>query len=276
VKKLEGDPDDPVSQGRLCVRGQAAVQVTYHPDRLPGPLKRTGPRGSGEYQPVGWDEAIAEVVGQLDALSTANDTSALAFLSRSGRGRRLALVAEFLRGIGAPPPVVFEVFDEAVLRQANRLSFGRHQLPTFDLAAAGYILTFGADLLGTWNSPVAQSVGYGRMRQRRAGRAKLVSVEPRLSLTGASADEWVPIRPGTEGVFALGLSHVILAAGLRQPAAAGRAGALIDGWSSGWPRSHLPRSSARQAFPPPASNDSRASSRRRVPRLPRSAERRWH
>ena len=73
------------------------------------------------------------------------------------------------------------------------------------------------------------------MRQGRPGvRGAFVQVESRMSLTGANADEWVPVKPGTEGVLALGLAHVILANKLR-PADAGRAGAAIDGWSSGLP-----------------------------------------
>src|SRR6185369_16189114 len=88
--------------------------------------------------------------------------------------------------------------------------------------------------LGTWNSPVAQSTAYGAMRQGRPGmRGAFVQVESRMTLTGASADEWVPIKPGTEGVLALGLAHVILAG--KRPADAGRAGAAIDGWSAGLP-----------------------------------------
>ena len=57
AKKLEGNPDDPISQGKLCARGQAAIQVTYHPDRLDKPKKRTGERGSGQYADITWDEA---------------------------------------------------------------------------------------------------------------------------------------------------------------------------------------------------------------------------
>ena len=87
-------------------------------------------------------------------------------------------------------------------------------------------ITFGADFLGTWNSPVSQNVGYGEMRQGRPGqRGKLVQVEPRMSQTGANADEWVAIKPGTEGVLALGLAHVILQEKLAAGDAAGRAGA---------------------------------------------------
>ena len=236
VKKLEGDPAHAISQGKLCVRGQAAVQVTYHPDRIATPLKRTGERGSGQFQPISWDEAIKELLSRIDALVAADAAPSLAFLSRPRRGRRHELVTEFLRRVGAPPPAVFEVFDDSVLRRANELSSGRHQLPTLDLAHARYVIGFGADWLGTWNSPLAHSVAYGRMRQGQAGiRPKFVQIEGRVSQTGASADEWVFARPGSEGALALGLAHVIMQRGLRQPAAAGRAGALVDTWASGLP-----------------------------------------
>jgi len=66
VKKLEGDPDDPISQGKLCARGQAALQVTYHPDRLDKPRKRKGERGSGEFTEITWDEAIKELTAKLN------------------------------------------------------------------------------------------------------------------------------------------------------------------------------------------------------------------
>ncbi|MBI3490984.1 MAG: molybdopterin-dependent oxidoreductase [Acidobacteria bacterium] len=237
AKKLEGQATHPISQGGLCPRGQAAIQITYHPDRLTHPLKRTGARGTGEYREVTWDEAIAELAGHLDALADARDQQSLVLLSRPRRSRRLELFAEFLTRFGAPAPLGFELFTEDVLRRANALSFGHEQLPTFDLARARYVIAFGADFLGTWNSPVSQNAGYGEMRQGRQGRqgarGKFVHVESRMSLTGASADEFVPVKPGSEGVLALGLAHIILRDKLRPADAAGRAGALIDGWSSG-------------------------------------------
>ena len=234
AKKLEGNPAHPVSQGKLCARGQAALQVTYHPDRIGIPMKRTGERGSGQYKAVTWDEALAELKSKLDDLATAGDQKSLGFLSRPLRGQRQALVSQFMSGFGAPAPMEFEVFGDQVLRHANALSFGQDQIPTIDLAHSRYVIAFGADFLGTWNSPVAQNVGYGEMRQGRPGvRAKFVQVEPRMSQTGANADEWVPANPGTEGVLALGIANVIIKSGLRPASAAGRAGALIDGWSAG-------------------------------------------
>lgn len=234
AKKIEGNPAHPVNQGKLCVRGQAAIQVTYHPDRITTPLKRAGERGSKQYKEISWDDALAELVSRLDALAAEKNQKSLAFLTRPVRGQRQTLIAEFLNRFGAGPPITFEVFGEHILREANRRSFGRHQVPTIDLARSRYVIVFGADFLGTWNSPVSQTVGYGQMRQGAPGRrAKLVQVEPRMSQTGANADEWVPARPGTEGLLALSLAHVIINAKMRPPQAAGRAGAMIEGWSGG-------------------------------------------
>src|SRR5580765_7525645 len=231
AKKLEGDAKDPISRGGLCARGQASIQITYHPDRLTQPMKRKGARGSGEFEPVSWDAAIAELTSKLDAL--AGDQKGLAYLTRAHRGRRTALAGAFVNGFGAGAPIACELFGDEVLRRANAISFGHEQLPTIDFARSRFAISFGADFLGTWNSPVAQSGAYATMRQGRPGaRGAFVQVESRMSLTGGSADDWVPVKPGTEGVLALGLANVILANKLR-PADAGRAGAAIDGWSAG-------------------------------------------
>ncbi len=208
AKKLEGQPDHPVNQGALCPRGQAAIQLTYHPDRLTQPMRRAGARGSGDFKPVTWDEAIAELAGKLDSLTGRQE---LAYVTRPRRSRRLEVVSEFLARFGAPAPIGFEVFGHDVSRKANA-ALGHEQLATYDIARAMFIIGFGADFLGTWNSPVAQSVGYGRMRQGRPGhRGSFVQIESRMSLTGASADEWIYAKPGTEGVVALGLAHVLVA-----------------------------------------------------------------
>jgi anaerobic selenocysteine-containing dehydrogenase len=236
AKKLEGNPDHPISRGKLCARGHAALQVLYHPDRLTNPLKRRGPRGSADFQEISWDDAIAELVSHLTDLRSSGNAASLAFLTRPLRGQRHELIERFLKAFGATPPISYEPLDDAVLRHANLLSFGSAALPTLDLARADYLISFGADLLGTWNSPVAQSIGYGEMRQGRPGRrGKFVQVESRMSQTGANADEWIPCKPALEGVLALGIAHVILSDKLRPRDAHPRASALIAGWSEGLP-----------------------------------------
>ena len=234
AKKLEGFADHPVNHGGLCARGQAAIQVAYHPDRITQPLKRTGERGQGAFEAISWDDALSELVRRLDDLAGAGNQTSLIYMRRRRPGHRAALVDRFLAGYGAPGAVEFELFGDDVARRANALSFGRNQLPTFDLPNARYVLGFGADFLATWNSPTAQGHGYGLMRQGRPGiRGIFVQVEPRMSQTGANADEWIPVKPGTEGVLALGLAHAIMAAKLRPASAGGRAGSLVDGWFSG-------------------------------------------
>jgi anaerobic selenocysteine-containing dehydrogenase len=212
VKKLEGNPEDAISQGKICARGQAAVQVTYHPDRLDKPRKRTGERGSGQYADISWDEAIKELTAKLNELAAANDQASLAFLTKPRRGRRLELVADLLTRFGAPAPVTYELFSDEVLRRANAASFGSHQLPTYDLENAKYVISFGADFLGTWNSTVAHSAAYGRMRQGgRGNRPKFVHVDARLTQTAANADEFVACKPGTEGLLAMAIARGLAA-----------------------------------------------------------------
>ena len=215
AKKLEGNPKHPVNRGKLCARGQAGLQVTYHPDRVRTPLKRSGQRGSGVFQAIGWEAALSEIVVKLQEIHSRGRANSIRFITDRVRGQRRELINKFLASLGAPSALEFDPLDEPVLRRANLLDFGRPAMPSLDFARSNYVISFGADFLGTWNSPVAQSIAYGEMRRGRPGnRGKFVQVEQRMSPTGANADEWVPSSPGTEGVLALGLAHSILKEGL--------------------------------------------------------------
>jgi anaerobic selenocysteine-containing dehydrogenase len=246
AKKIEGNPAHPISQGKLCPRGHGELQVTYHPDRIKTPLQRTGQRGSGQFKEVTWDEALKQLVSQLSPLQAGKEPGRLALLTSPLRGERRSVLNNFAAGFKSAPPIEFEFFDNGVLQSANLQSFGYASLPTIDLGQSNYVISFGADFLGTWNSPVAQSVGYGHMRKGRPGqRGKFVQIESRVSQTGASADEFFPCPPGAEGVFALSLAHVVLRDKLRPAVAAGHAGSLIDGWLQGLP-DHAPQKIEKQ------------------------------
>ena len=202
-----------MNHGGLCARGQAAIQVTYHPDRITQPLKRTGNRGEASTRPCPGTTPWPNWWAGWTCWRRAGSQRALSCLGRARGGHRGLVVQQFLAKFGAAPPVRWELFDDDVLRRANALSFGRAQMPTFDLANARFVISFGADFLGTWNSPVSQSHAYGQMRQGRRGmRGAFVQVEARMSQTGANADQWVPVRPGTDAVLALGLAHALMAA----------------------------------------------------------------
>lgn len=236
AKKLEGNPAHPINQGRLCPRGQAGLQVTYHPDRVRNPLARSGPRGSGQFKEISWDEAMKQLVSQLSSIHAGNLQGRVALISSPLRAQKKNIAAAFVGGFKNSQLIEFAFLDERVIRAANAASFGHEAPPTVDLGQSNYVISFGANFLGTWNSPVSQSVGYGVMRKGRPGmRGKLVQFEPRISQTGANADEWIPCVPGSEGVLALGIAHVLLQEKLRTAASAGSAGAQIEGWAQGLP-----------------------------------------
>ena len=195
VKKVEGNPLDPVSGGRLCARGQASVQALYHPDRLRGPMKRTGDRGQAQFAAIAWDEA-------LGAAADALKKGGIVALTRPVAGTRSLALQRFLQAVGAPAPAVCSLADFAVERKAAEVAFGWKGLPVYDLANADFVLSVGADFLGGWVSPVYYARQFGNFRQgRRQVRGTLVHAESRLSITAGAADRWLPLRPGSEPQF---------------------------------------------------------------------------
>ena len=104
VKKIEGNTLDPVSGGRLCARGQAGVQSLYHPDRLRGPMKRTGDRGQAQFTRVSWDDALA-MASEKIAEARAAHPSDIAVLTGPLTGTRSLALQRFTQTLGAPPPV---------------------------------------------------------------------------------------------------------------------------------------------------------------------------
>ena len=210
AKKIEGNPLHPVNKGKLCARGHASLQVLYNPDRIEGPKKRSGSRGSGEFVSISWDEALATLSEKLAELAQAGDADKLFMLSTPLRGHVNDLAKKFMKGFGSENLLDFELFQSRNIKYANHASFGLNSIPHYDIANTQYLLSFGFDFTANSSSPVSYSNAYGEMRQGDGGRGKLVQIEPRMSLTGANADEWVPAKPGSEAILALGFAHVIV------------------------------------------------------------------
>ena len=210
AKKVEGNPDYPMNTGKHSARCEAALQAVYHPDRISGPLRRNGPRGS--FQPIGWDAALDELRDQL--IQNRGAVGSVAIMTAPERGHLGMLVERFSKAYGARH-LTFETLEETTLREAVKRVFGQDRLPAFDIEHTKHILSFGADFLGTWLSPVHYSRQYGEFRQGKGrSRGTLVQIEPRMSLTAANADEWVPVKPGTEGLLAMSIASVIVDEGL--------------------------------------------------------------
>ncbi len=210
ARKMEGNPLHPINKGKLCARGQAALQVVYNPDRIQTPLKRNGDRGTGKYVEVSWDEAISTLSRNLADLSRNGQSDRVYLLTSPVRGHLSALLTNFMSAYGSPNYMQYDLLQHRNLLYANQVSMGMNTIPHYNIEKAKYLLSFGADFSTNWLSPVNHSLGYGMMRQGNGARGKLVQVEPRMSLTGMNADEWVPARPGTESILALAIAKVIL------------------------------------------------------------------
>jgi anaerobic selenocysteine-containing dehydrogenase/Fe-S-cluster-containing dehydrogenase component len=215
--KAEGNPLSPIAHGSLCARGQASLHGLYDPDRTPGPLAR---RGAADWEPLTWDDAERRLA---TALQQHRGRTVLLTGNYSGTMGRLA--DEFAAAVGAER-VSWEPFAYEPLRAASRMVYGVDAVPVHDFANAEVVITFGADFLETWLSPIDYAHGFVQGRAYSQGRrGKLISVTPHQSLTDMNADEWLPARPGTEHLVALAIARIIVDNG----AAAGAAASLLDG-----------------------------------------------
>ncbi|MDX1613875.1 MAG: molybdopterin-dependent oxidoreductase [Candidatus Promineifilaceae bacterium] len=215
AKKIEGNPVHPLNRGKLCARGQAGLQELYHPDRLQNAVRQSGGRGSRQFEPLYWDDALRELRERLQSSVPAR----IAFLGGIMPDSLHLLFNRWLDALGAPPPVMFDLLTtldgRTTASQVATTLYGSSLLPVYDIGNANAIFSFGANLLEVWESPVAYGRAFGQFRQgQTGGRGFFVQFEPRLSATAALADEWIPIRPGTEGLVALALGRIIVEEGL--------------------------------------------------------------
>jgi anaerobic selenocysteine-containing dehydrogenase/Fe-S-cluster-containing dehydrogenase component len=212
VVKLEGNPDHPVNAGALCLRGQAALQGLYHPDRTDGPQMR---EASGAFKKATWEAAEALVAERIGALRAGGKGRAIAVVSQLENGSLGALLDRWGQALGARPRVTLEPFGYESIRAANRSTFNRDAIPYYAFEDAEVVLSFGADFLETWLSNGAYARTFAKMHTFRDGRAgTFIHVEPRQSLTASNADEWVRNAPGTEALLALAILRVMLDEGL--------------------------------------------------------------
>ena len=214
--KVEGNPDHPGNEGALCVRGQAALQGLYNPDRFRGPQRRrtTDAAGRSAFEPVGWDEAEGALAERIGALVAAGRADRIAVVTPLLSGTLDALVDGWAAALGGARRLRYEAFAYEPLRAAHGIAFGRASVPRHDFGRADLIVSFGADFLETWLSAVSHSRAYADARRPGNGRTvRAVHFEPRLSLTASSADEWIRIEPGAEGALAAAMVRTIVEEG---------------------------------------------------------------
>lgn len=211
ARKVDGNPVFPTTLGRSMAFEQALLQEVYHPDRIPSPMQaRYGAaRGSGQFDPIN-DQGAA--LGQFYSLinGAKGGSGSIVLLTGPVSGSRLAIINEFARATGASHQMV-DRDEMVVLREAMRRVFGVSTLPSMDLARARTIVSFSADFLTDWLSPIQFQAAYGEFRQgaQNGGRGVFWYVGPQFSATAASADHWIPTKPGMEGYVALAVANAL-------------------------------------------------------------------
>lgn len=199
--KLEGNPLHPVNRGKLCARGQAALQGVYNPDRIRTPLLKKNNR----WESISEEDAL-DILRQRISRATAKGPGRVDLLTEVVGTDLLEIFQTALNSSGSQKPVVFEPFAFESLKYAHARVFGRPVLPAYHMERADFLLGFGADFLETWLSPVEYARKFKTMHALSGGRKNMfVHVGPYQSLTGANADRWIACRPGAEPFVLMGL-----------------------------------------------------------------------
>ncbi|HEX9067823.1 MAG TPA: molybdopterin oxidoreductase family protein, partial [Ktedonobacterales bacterium] len=208
------DEAHPVTQGWLCAKVRPYLDRVYHPDRLTQPLRRTGPKGSGSFEPISWDDAIGEITTRWRDIIARHGGAAILPYSYSGTLGTLQLSvvnARLWNRMGASG--LQRSICGAAANEAIEATIGTRQAPdNSDLAHTKLIIIWGHNPAST--GPHFMPV----LRQAQRQGTHVIVIDPRRTLTARSADEHIQPRPATDGALALGLMHVLFRDGLADEA----------------------------------------------------------
>ncbi len=208
VERVGPNPDHPGSKGAFCVKGIRGVrELTDHPDRLVRPLRRRGPRGSGQWEPVDWETALETVVDRLLEVRGEHGPLSLIGAVSSAYFSRGAMVALLMRALGSPNWMMNQDLCGGCRALSDKLT---------GLAAVG-----GEDIENTRcalivgrNPSAADAAQWMALKRAAANGARTIVIDPARTPAAARADLWLRPRPGTDAAIALGMLHVIIAEGL--------------------------------------------------------------
>ena len=206
VRYINGNKDHPVNRGVICGKGSSGIMQHYSPARLKKPLLRTGPRGSGEFREIEWEEAFAIATERLSAIRRA-DPKKLAFFT--GRDQSQSLTGWWASQFGTPNFAAHGGFCSVNMAAGGLYTIGGSfwEFGEPDWDNTRYFMLFGVAEDHDSN-PI--KIGLGKLKARGA---KVVSINPCRTGYNAIADDWIGIRPGTDGLFVFALIHELLKAG---------------------------------------------------------------
>ena len=205
--KVEGDPEGPLNHGKLCPIGAATTQLVYHPDRLKYPQRRIGPRGSGKWERISWDEALDEISEKVLKIREESGPESIAMGTGTGR-HHIRWVSRFGHALGTPnwcEPGFAQCFHPRV----NTCIQTMGDFPVSDF-------TSGTDpeLIMYWghNPPHSGPDGETRFNVRESllSKPRIVTIDPRETVCARKSELWLQLRPGTDDALALAMINVII------------------------------------------------------------------
>lgn len=209
--RITGNDEDPLLEGRVCPKSQLMLQLYHSEHRLLYPQKRVGERGEGRFERIGWDQALDEIAAKLERLRETHGAEALALFigTRTGILEYLGYSRLFAQLWGTPNHEGTDPFCASGKNVAYLLTQGSigsgNSYTREDIGSAGMYLYLGD------NQAETRPVYFGMVNDWRIrNRAKMVVVDPRLTVTASKADRWLAIRPGTDMALALAMCHHIL------------------------------------------------------------------
>ncbi|HQU70843.1 MAG: 4Fe-4S dicluster domain-containing protein [Calditrichaeota bacterium] len=212
--KMEGLKGHPINDGALCLRGQVSLTRLYHPNRVKNPrtLRRGGLALGGKYEEITWEAAYQLILDKMaEAKSKGLEN---VYLAGNTTGSLSAALNEFCAATGVERLPHYEALPYATLREGYRILFGQNTMPEYKTGEADFLLSIGADVVETFNMPVAQASGIQEAREKH--HLKWVHLEPHASMTGFKADKQHKIRPGGEAHFLTYLLNYIMESKLNE------------------------------------------------------------
>ena len=204
IKKIAGDPDCPINHGTLCAKGIATTQLVYHPDRLTCPVRRIGPKGSGKWERITWDEALDTIAERMLHYKETNGAESVVMGYGTGRENE-AVIYRFANLFGSPSVLTAGHFCYGPRIATSIITCGSNPIVDYENHPK-CIMVWGNNVVISnpdcyKGEPFSVALDEG---------AKLIVVDPRLTRAAARANVWLQLRPGTDTALALGMANVIV------------------------------------------------------------------
>jgi len=207
VVRIEGDPDYPANRGALCIKGRAAAEILYHPQRLQYPLRRAGSRGEGKWQRISWDEALEIIANAMNSVKDKYGAESVAFAHGDPKGFEPYLV-RLCNVFGTPNICDTRTVCSVPRRLAAVITYGYKAIGTDTSPDLDYppacLLVWGA------NIALTHLPNYVRLKEALKKGTKLIVIDPRRTELATKAQLWIQPRPKTDLALALGMINVII------------------------------------------------------------------